>query len=644
MTKFVSKTLGLSLLAAVASIGSWQTPNKEIKAASTCENYVEQHGQFDFWSSFGTGYSDILDGIVKQIQKDDSTIKVRNHAQKGSYDRIKSDMMNCIQVGDYPNVCVGYPDHFAEYIGNDILVPLDGYIERYKQSTGIDLIKDEYYEAYMTENKQLDIDCNGDAVISGVPFNKSTELLGYNGVFVDYCVDWCLKNPDVEVEGVKASEWDLGTIPETWQDWAVKGNYYRHIMNTLTLKTKKNGEVIRVGKVVYGDQDYEGTASNFEVIEVAKDVPVSKEEEYNGKRMLLDFHQVEESMSRIISWDATDNMFITLLRQWGSEYTVLPEEEKLEEPFYRKGHILFNNNKNREKTIECLKYFTDLNIKGIFGVPQTFDASYSSEAFSANQVMFMCCSSGGLSYNCSEWRNRFRVAHLPYYKGVENGETVVRKYVISQGANLAMTDKGSCDDVFKFIVKLTTGEYQLDWCLKTGYYPASKTVANSPAYQEFLYEDQKTGDGYPQKAYLDDMGNPAGTRVSYREGSRVNEEYYMPPQNGKTSHFNDDGEPWHKFVDDAFVHSSDIRLAVKSIFVNAFALNEADSKENSSYQSLLDDVCKQFNSDSNIIVEDFASSKGCFGSIDAACGMLTFLSAVGVGLIFAKKNKGEMHE
>lgn len=237
-----------------------------------------------------------------------------------------------------------------------------------------------------------------------------------------------------------------------------------------------------------------------------------------------------------------------------------------------------------------------MNLNGIFGVPQTFGGSYSSSAFEENKVMFMLCSSGGLGYNTAKWTNRFRVAHLPYYKE----GNVVRKYVISQGANLAMTDIGACDDAFKFMVELTTGQHQLDWCLKTGYYPASASVAQSQEYQNFLNEDTIAAQaGNAASAYQDKNGNPSGTKVAYREGSKVNEDYYMPTG----SHFSDDGVDWVKFVDDAFIQSSDVRTEIKRIFNNAFSLTKEEAQSDSKYQKLLDDVCNTLQSKSNLVVE-----------------------------------------
>ena len=113
--KKVRNTIALSLLAVVAG------------ALSSCGS--KKHALM-FWSSFGSAYTTVLDGIVAQAnQKLGSDI---GHESQGSYDKVLSNMKSAIQTSKYPDIVTGYPDHFVEYIGSGVLVPLDKYIERYR--------------------------------------------------------------------------------------------------------------------------------------------------------------------------------------------------------------------------------------------------------------------------------------------------------------------------------------------------------------------------------------------------------------------------------------------------------------------------------------------------------------------------------
>lgn len=474
-------------------------------------------GSIEFWSSFGSMYStalqEVCDGVIQE-----TGVNI-THVQKNSYDDIKKAMDSAIALGDYPNIAMGYPDHFASYLVSDVLHSVEDYFTQEELN--------DYYPEYMTENHFYD--WNSENKLFAIPFNKSTELLGYNGVFVDYCATI---NPD------------LANIPATWSEWAVKGPLYDAIFQGLMLQKKfpddpsKTDLVENSGKIVYGVQDTQGRASQFEVVADGAPAPA-------GKQALLDFTKVDPYSSRLMSWDATDNAFITLVRQWGAEYTAVPETENSNQPHKRYGHIRVNVPANQEKIIDMLQFFNGLNKQHLFGTPTELGGNYSSDAFAKASVMFMVCSSGGLSYNTAKWNHRFSVAPIPY-------NTADKKYVISQGANICLTNKGNYEESTKVIKALTTSKFQTEWCLKTGYYPCSKSAALSDEYQAFLRE--QTYD--------------SPTRVAYREGSILNTNEYM-----------DASKNWTKFVDPAFDGSSEVRTLVKGVLDGIFAL-PADAPRN----------------------------------------------------------------
>lgn len=484
-------------------------------------------GDVVFWSSFGSAYStalqEVCDGVIAE-----TGINI-THVQKSSYDDIKKAMDSAIALGDYPNIAMGYPDHFASYLSSDVLHPVEEYFTE-------DELKD-YYPEYMTENKFYD--WNSEQKLYAIPFNKSTELLGYNGVFVDYCAS---------LDGNS----DLAEIPNTWAEWEVKGPRYDAIFRSLMLQPDPTPEeptklAPNSGKKVYGVQNEEGTASGFVVVNDGDPAP-------EGKKLLLDLTKVDPYTSRLMSWDATDNAFITLVRQWGAEYTSVPESENSRQPHKRYGHVRVNVPANQTKIIQMLKFFNGLNKQHIFGTPTELGGSYSSDAFKNCAVMFMVCSSGGLSYNTALWEHRFRVHPIPY-------NTADKKFVISQGANICMTDKGNYEESVKVIKAFTTSKFQTEWCLKTGYYPCSKSAAESDEYKAFLAE--KTYD--------------SPTRVAYREGSILNSEEYMTASKN-----------WTKFVDPAFDGSSEVRILVKGVLDGVFSL--AGDSLDSAYKAKLDQL------------------------------------------------------
>ena len=467
-------------------------------------------GEVSLWSSFGSGYSEVVQAVVDQINADKGYKIV--HETHDSYDKIFQDMQSASSLGDYPNIAMGYPDHFATYMSSDILLPLDQYLTQ-------DDIKD-YYDQYMEENYFWADDGSGAKNIYGLPFNKSTELLGYNGTFVDYCKE------------VHGAQW--GNLPATWGDWQTKGaDYYSFFQEIM-------------GKKVYGVQDVYGHSTGFVVLDPTDPAP-------SGKTLLLDLENVDPTTAYLMSWDATDNAFITLVRQWDAEYTVLPETEKAKAAKKRVGDVMFNSADNQGKVVDMLKMFNQMRKDHIFAIPKQLGGSYSSDAFKKCQVMFMVCSSGGLSYNTKLWSNRFSVAPIPY-------KDAAHKRVISQGADICLTDlSDDNEDSVNVIKALTTGKYQAQFCLQTGYYPCSKSAFNNEDYQAFLHEDER-------KPAAEAYSSP--TRVAYREGSRVNSDYYMKESEG-----------WLKFYDPAFKGSAILRQAVKGVFESVFKLDPATATD-----------------------------------------------------------------
>lgn len=451
------------------------------------------------WTGFGSSYSSAVQSLIDRYEEA-SGVKI-GHESQGSYDKLQTNMNNSISTGAYPNIANGYPDHFAGYIRSSIQLPLDPYIKAYNDAhPGEDLLSD-YYDSYLKEVRSLRYNADGSPLTMGLPFNKSTEVMGYNAYFLDYAM---AKDPTIT------------KIPDTWDEWKVVG------AKMLTLMDDLYGKYL-YGKVSADDSD------KFTEYQIS-----TSEEAPEGFDLVLDFHLVTKEKFRLMCWDATDNMFITIVRQWGGEYTSYSAEDA---KTVQHGWAEFYSGESKDKTLSALNFFKGLYDDGIFGLASDIsDDSYSSTGFKNNQCMFTICSSGGLSYNIGTFR--FKLHAIPY-------KDADHKYVISQGTNLALFDQGSDEDKqksFDAIVSLTRGALQGSWAVETGYYPASKSATATEAYQALLTQPQ---------------ANP--TKRAYQESAILNESTYMK-----------DEEKWDKFVDPGFVGSSSIRQEVKTIMSIVF--------------------------------------------------------------------------
>lgn len=467
------------------------------------------------WHNFGAAYTkDMNDSFIDPIWENDH-LNVKS-TSKGSYQGILEAVSGTLSTRDFPNVATGYPDHLSTYARSGypksptgVLLNLNTYLDdptlaaEHKAKTGY-TFREDFYEEYMTENNTICYDDNDKQLTVGLPFNKSTEVVGYNGIFMDYA-----KSKDETLK-----------VPTTWAEWKVMGPKFRKLQMELN------------GKYLCGTKNEEGTASGFHVETTEKD------------DVLLDFTEAKNEETAVLSWDSMANMFITLVRQFDSVFTSYTEEDRKQTQITdRHGYMEFYSGDNKAKTVAAMQLVRDLSgdptkpEERIFATPTFFGGSYASDAFAENKVLFTVCSTGGLSYNLNDGQ-RFRVAPVPY-------TDADHKYVISQGANMTIfrrncieqPDKYTLDEMsklaFETVIKMTTGDYQAKWATLTGYYPASRSAAGSVIYKEFI-------NGTPD--YSDIVA------TAYREGAQLNEKEYM----NKDNH-------WIKFVDPGFDGSATIR-------------------------------------------------------------------------------------
>ncbi len=501
-----------------------------------------------FWHNFGANYTNhMTDSFLTPLKNNEKL--VIEAESKGSYDKLLNELSMTLAQRKFPNIATGYPDHLSTYARSGypasrtgVLLNLNPYLDDenlnkdHKAKYGRTL-REDFYPEYMVENNSIAYDEQDNQLTVGLPFNKSTEVMGYNAIFVAYA-----KSLHSELK-----------IPETWAEWETYGKTYRAVQMSL------NGKYLVYTKV---DKD---TFNNFSVV-------TSKP----SSGTFLDFSEAEDAKTAVLSWDSLANMFITLVRQYGSEFTSYTTEDRHEEDIVdQHGYMEFYSGDHKAKTVEAMQMVKRLSgdpLKSeerVFAIPEVFGGNYSSDAFSKNKVMFTICSTGGLSYNINEGQ-RFKVAPIPY-------KDASHKYVISQGANITIfkrksffDENFSVDDIsaaaFKTVVKMTTGDYQATWATKTGYYPASKSATESKIYQDFI-----NGSGSDDDAIS----------LAYREGAQLNQNEYMTAAKG-----------WHKFVDPGFDGSATIRLKVNGVIGDII---------NKQKTMTIDDVLQSYYTDPSLV-------------------------------------------
>jgi multiple sugar transport system substrate-binding protein len=365
-----------------------------------------------------------------------------NYQSQGSYDALQNAINLSASTGTYPNVAVGYPDHFAGYIYSDIQLPLNFMIDNDKnipatQSNGDpELAKFDYtdfYASYKTENESLKSDANGNAYVMGLPFNKSTEVMVYNKTFFNSSLVTGYNNGSI-------------VLPTTWeQAEKTAGEILAFVKHYAAY-----GKVLGNNGTLYADA---ATAVKA------------------GTTVVLDLSKVSEGKLHPLTYDSTANWFITGARQWGGDYTSYDSKTG-------NGYIGFKN----DGVKSFLNEMVDSGRANGFGVAADWGASYCSDYFKTYQTVMNVGSSAGVSY-VQPTGNVFEpaVAPIPY-------KSEDKKFVISQGTNMCLFNKGT--DVEKLaswkFIKYMTQIANGTFAAQTGYFPSCKTAYNSDDYQGML--------------------------------------------------------------------------------------------------------------------------------------------------------------
>lgn len=454
-----------------------------------------------FWNPFGAAIEASLAELVDQFEQEYG-ITV-NMESKGSYDNLRKAIVGAATSKKYPNVALAYPDHMAEYVNSDIILRLDSFFEHDNETTNslkenVSLSINDFYKDYMTENQLVEFKEDGTGYTLGVPFNKSTEVMVYNKTFFDWA-----SSIDSDIK-----------VPSTWDELETVGK------KILVVMENAYGKVIGKDNKIY-----------------------EKEEDTPDKKCILNFKDLKKNTNinddtlneyRFVpfSYDSQANFFITLCRQWGGEYTTVSQD--------RKGHIVFDS----DKVKEALTYIQRLYKEGIIGIPSVYgEAKYNSNPFKKIQTVMNIGSTAGAD-NALPAGDKFTSACAPtLYKEVD------KKFVISQGTNLVMLDKGTDKERLASwqLIKYLSKNVNADFSLSTGYFPSCEYAQNSPVYQDFINKN-------PNKLLPD--------AVQMQQIAKINTNEYMK-----------EGTNWTKFVDTPFVGSARCREEVSTIIPQLFKGN-----------------------------------------------------------------------
>lgn len=223
---------------------------EDLKNASSAENPIV----VEFWHSFGHNISNELDPLIEEFEEHYAAqgvyIDVKATSTGGGYDGLRSRVNMGIKSNSIPTMVLGYPDHFASYIENNILLPLDEYVN----SSDSDVKLENPTDIYENYWKECRMEVNGSQKIVAIPFNKSTEVMYYNASVVDPILH---ELGYITKTGNTYGNW---TQPTWDQVWAVS-RVLRSKADAGTLSWVHGGATVKVDSCTY--PTYIDSAANF---------------------------------------------------------------------------------------------------------------------------------------------------------------------------------------------------------------------------------------------------------------------------------------------------------------------------------------------------------------------------------------------
>ena len=355
----------------------------------------------------------------------------------------------------------------------------------------IDDFQEDMYEQYgvrvtVEQTSQGDYDTLRQTIASSIASgNQPTVAQTYPDHVSLYLEGEAVASLDKYIEhksyGLEGSASDsYGYVDRFWAE----GSIYDKEGTIYSIPFNKSTEVLFYNKNLFDKYGWEVPATWDDVIAICEDW-----------KQTAEYQKVVDSKKKVggIGIDSEANFFITLIQQWGGQYTGFDKDGN--------GTYLFDNPQAKAALAWLVEEFN----KGNTVTATHLGTNYCSDAFKAVQLPMTIGSSAGASYNVvTDGSFVTGVAPYPQMAGASEDE----KQVIQQGTNVTLFECGDKQEElfgWLFMKYLTNYESALKWTLETAYFPIRKDVAASKEYQQYISQIIYDENGNPQ---LDENGQP----------------------------------------------------------------------------------------------------------------------------------------
>ena len=346
--------------------------------------------------------------------------------------------------------------HFMNYYQRDVL------------NTIINEFSKLYPNITITPVHYSDAQTLKKAFVNGIPvYELPTLIQAYPDDLALYLTGRCIQELDYYVNSTKnltsntldiiglseeeQSQYIIGCMEES-RSFDAKGTLY-------SLPLIKSTEVMYYNKTIFDKYGWSVPKTWDEVVEIS--------EAYTHTTEYRDACNIYGTKVAAFAADSETNLFRTLTKQWGGEFTTFDS--------YGDGVYSFNNDASKD----ALRFFKSQYDKGYFATAASLGVNYSSDAFKVGQVIMSIGSSAGANYNLSS-DGSFKVGVSLYPQKDLN-----KPQYLQQGSSIALTKNYNAQEELAgwlFMKYLTNYNSTLLFSTKTNYIPIRYDVLTSREY------------------------------------------------------------------------------------------------------------------------------------------------------------------
>lgn len=172
--KVEAKGIGSATIT-VQIVGSTDKASCTVSVSGVPEDAIIRTAtEINIKTTFNDTFGQLFIDAAERVMKKEPLLTINYTKFGGTYEALKTNIVNGVPAGDYPDICVAYPDSVADFINAGVALDMEPYMDDPNYGW-TEEEKDDFYQAYLDEGRSYSIP----GTLS-LPIAKSTEGMYYD--------------------------------------------------------------------------------------------------------------------------------------------------------------------------------------------------------------------------------------------------------------------------------------------------------------------------------------------------------------------------------------------------------------------------------------------------------------------------------